>query len=122
MRTIICGSRTVSQSDVFQAMTAYGQLPTVVISGKARGADTYGEDWAAAHQIPVEGYPADWRAHGKAAGYIRNSQMLDVAEAVVAVWDGASRGTLDTIKKAQERGLPVYVHRTDLKSNFVSSE
>ena len=50
---------------------------TAVISGKAPGADTLGEKWAHMNNVPVVPFPADWSKHGRAAGPIRNQQMLD---------------------------------------------
>lgn len=111
MRTIIAGSRTVRDpACVVEAVRASGIEPSVVLSGGARGADRLGAAWALVRQIPVEIYPADWEKHGKGAGVIRNQQMAEKAEALIAVWDGNSRGTQDMIKRALNRGLVVYVH------------
>ena len=65
MRTIIAGSRGLGDAHVRAAMEACGWLPTAVISGKARGADEAGEKWAHERSIPVELFPAKWRALGK---------------------------------------------------------
>lgn len=111
MRTVVCGSRTAPLGAVFTAMEACGWVPSVVLSGGARGADNYGELWASSKSIPVERYPAEWDKHGKAAGFIRNAEMVSKSEAVVAVWDGLSRGTAHSIKLATEAGLRVFVHR-----------
>ncbi len=59
--------------------------------------------------MPIERYPADWDKHGKPAGYIRNAEMADKAEALLALWDGQSRGTLHMINLAKKKGLLVYV-------------
>jgi len=83
--------------------------PTVVISGTAWGVDKAGECWAKAHDIPIERYPADWNTFGRSAGYRRNEKMAEVAEALVAVWDGVSRGTQHMIDIAKKKGLKVLV-------------
>jgi Protein of unknown function (DUF2493). len=73
-----------------------------VVSGTARGADTAGEAWAEHHGVPVERFPADWDEHGKSAGPIRNQEMADYADAVVAIWDGKSSGTHNMIRTGRE--------------------
>ncbi len=113
MRTIIAGSRECNDKrELLSALEDCGWTPTVVISGAARGADRLGEVWAAEFDIPCERFPADWDAHGKAAGYRRNVQMADNAEALIALWDGASKGTKHMIDIAKHKGLRVHVHVT----------
>lgn len=85
--------------------------PTAIISGMARGADALGARYACEHRIPVLEFPADWEGLGRRAGIVRNLQMLDTADAVVAFWDGVSRGTRHTIQEAKKRGLPLRVVR-----------
>ena len=83
----------------------------VIVSGTANGADKFGEVFAINHLYDVERYPADWDLHGKSAGYIRNSQMADVADALVAFWDSKSRGTKHMIDLARKKGLLVRIVR-----------
>lgn len=110
MRTIIAGSRIATDPRLITiAMNHCGWVPTVVISGTASGADTLGENWAEEHDIPVERYPAQWSMYGKSAGYRRNADMANKAEALVALWDGSSRGTKHMIDLAKRKGLEVYV-------------
>ena len=112
MRTIIAGSRGIVNIDtISDAIEAAGWIPTVVISGAARGADRLGEMWAEAASVPVERFPADWRTYGKRAGYIRNAAMAEVADALIAIWDGQSPGTANMIQSAQHRNLKIYIHR-----------
>ena len=81
----------------------------VIISGTARGADRLGEQYAAERGYQIERYPADWERDGKAAGYIRNKRMAENADALIAFWDGQSRGTKNMIAIARERNLEVRV-------------
>lgn len=112
MRTIIAGSRGCTNAEHAEdAIEASGFVPTVVLSGTANGADKLGELWAKAQGIPVERYPADWDRFGKSAGYKRNEQMAANADALIALWDGESRGTKHMIDIATRAGLKVYVHR-----------
>ena len=78
----------------------------VIVSGAAKGADQMGEHYAKVYNYEVERYPADWTKFGKRAGYLRNQEMAMNADALVALWDGHSRGTQHMIKLATEHGLP----------------
>ena len=114
MRTIIAGSR--ENTDfllVKKAIEESGFDITEVVSGTCRGVDQHGEDWAEGHGIPITKFPADWNTYGKKAGYIRNKEMADYADALIAVWDGKSKGTKITIDLAHNYGLSVFVYRID---------
>jgi len=78
-----------------------------ILSGHARGADRLGEKLAVEKGYELLIFPADWDTHGRAAGPIRNSEMIKKADGLIAFWNGRSRGTSDSIKKAEERGIPV---------------
>jgi hypothetical protein len=111
MKTIIAGSREgITYKDIEEAVKNAGWSITQVVSGCARGADKLGEHWAKMNLIPIVEFPADWEGYGKSAGAIRNSRMAGYAEALIAVWDGKSRGTQHMIKVATARGLKVFVH------------
>jgi hypothetical protein len=83
----------------------------VIVSGNAKGADSLGERWADENNLPCEKYPADWNKHGKRAGYIRNTEMAEIADAVIVFWDGSSKGTANMVKIAKELNIPVKVVR-----------
>lgn len=87
----------------------------VVVCGQARGADTLGEQYAKERGYRVDYYPADWKRYGKRAGYLRNEQMAQNADALVAFWDGKSRGTKLMIELAKQYGLKVRVQRYEKK-------
>ncbi len=111
LRTIIAGSRTITNyHHVEKAIALSGFKPTEIVSGTARGVDQLGEIWAKNNNIPVAQYPADWDRYGKSAGYRRNEVMAKNADALIAVWDGSSKGTVHMIELAKENGLKVYVH------------
>ena len=111
MRTIIAGSRTGTPEDLAQALNAcpFTYAITIVLSGTAQGIDRAGEQWARENGIPLERYPAQWTEHGKAAGLMRNAEMADRADALVAVWDGKSKVTENMISQARRKGLEVFV-------------
>jgi len=84
---------------------------TDFISGAAKGADWLGEQWALSRGYKVMLFTANWTDHGKAAGYIRNKQMADEATALVAFWDGRSKGTAHMISAMSGRGYPIHTER-----------
>lgn len=81
----------------------------IVVSGGARGADSLGERYAREHKLKLKVFPADWDTFGKRAGYLRNKQMAEYADALVAFWDGQSRGTQHMIELARQYGLAVRI-------------
>lgn len=113
MKVIIAGSRNISGSMWVQRAVSkaanQGIVPTEVVSGGARGVDLLGEAWAERNGIPIKRFLADWEHEGKAAGPIRNVEMANYADALVAIWDGQSRGTARMIKTARKMGLLVCI-------------
>lgn len=79
-----------------------------IVSGKAKGADTMGEQYAKANDFLVKEFPADWNA-GRSAGYTRNKEMAEYADACICFWNGRSSGTKHMIDLATAQGLPVRV-------------
>jgi len=115
MKTIIAGGRNVHDfQHVVDAVNGAPFIITEVVSGKAKGVDAMGEDWANQNGIPIKSFPANWKKYGRGAGPIRNAEMAEYAEALIACWDGESTGTKDMIAKARLSGLVVFVHRIDL--------
>jgi len=115
MRTIIAGSRNANYPDIEAALSLcpWRDKITVVLSGGATGADLHGEYWARLHKIEIEKHPADWQTHGKAAGHMRNKAMSRNADALVAIWDGKSKGTKSMIEYAQKAKLNLLIYRMD---------
>lgn len=112
MKVIIAGGRNYHDaSEVARAVALSGFKVSEVVSGGASGVDAVGEAWASERGVQLRRFPADWSTHGRAAGPIRNRQMAAYADALVAVWDGQSRGTANMIREAEQAGLSVYVHR-----------
>lgn len=118
-RVLICGSRSLEGSHrVIELVLSFDPTTTTVIHGDARGVDRWAGYCAAAVGCDVVPVPADWKAHGKAAGPIRNQRMLDEEhpDEVFAVVDRPlpeSRGTYDMVQRALAAGLPVWVSVED---------
>ena len=115
LKVIIAGGRdftdhTRAATEIHNLVEAH-KLPDTftVISGNARGADKVGEYLAELWDLPLEIYPADWNQHGKSAGYIRNKQMADIADVLVAFWDSKSKGTMHMINTMKQQHKPVFI-------------
>ena len=111
MRVLVCGSRDWTDEVVVER-ALNGLNLSVLIHGAARGADMLANDivsrWV---EAAIDSYPANWKKHGKAAGPIRNQQMLDEGkpDLVLAFWKNKSRGTADMIRRARKAGVAVRV-------------
>lgn len=79
------------------------------VSGGAKGADTICVDICEKMGMKPIIFLPEWDKYGKSAGFRRNSQIVDESDALIAFWDGKSRGTLDSINKAKEKGIPVFI-------------
>lgn len=80
-----------------------------IICGEANGADTLGRLYGESHGIPVRCFPANWSAYGRAAGYLRNSEMEQWAHKAIVFWDGTSPGSQDMIDKMKNAEKEVKV-------------
>lgn len=116
---LICGSRTwhdVGYIDRFVGTLVPGAC--TVIHGAAPGADSIAGYCANARGLPVRQYPADWSTHGKAAGFIRNQQMLDMERVcfVVAFTMNLfeSKGTFDMARRGVAKGLSVMINPSSI--------
>jgi hypothetical protein len=114
MKTIIAGGRTINDYNLLLNAIAQCQFAiTAVVSGKAKGADALGERYANEHNLPIHEFPADWKRFGRGAGAQRNTEMAKNAEALLALWDGHSKGTKNMIDNAKRLGLTVSIYLTD---------
>lgn len=84
-----------------------------IICGKARGADTLGEQFAKEYKLSIKYFPADWNTYGKSAGYRRNAEMANYAKedngVLIAFWDGKSKGTKHMIDLAKSNNIRVFI-------------
>lgn len=112
MKVIIAGSREgFDLCDVYEAWGQSGFKITEVVSGTARGVDRLGEILAHKEGFPIKEFPADWDNLGKRAGYVRNAQMAEYGDALIALWDGESKGTKHMIDLAYKAGIEVFVYK-----------
>ncbi len=123
MKLIIAGSRNFFDYDKLLSLMDTEIRPwyriTEIVSGGAKGADHLGEVYAKEFGIPLKIFRADWDTLGKAAGPIRNGQMGDYADSVLALWDGSSRGTLHMINYMRKLKKLVFIYN-GMKDTFTT--
>ena len=101
MKVAIVGSRDYPLPRLVREFVAGLPDGSTVVSGGARGVDGIAEEAARVRGLPVVVIPALWEEHGRRAGVLRNQDIVDLADVVYAFWDGRSRGTADTIRRAR---------------------
>ena len=113
MRVLVCGGRDYSDADKMTRILddLHAATPfSLLVYGMARGADDLAKMWATARGIERLGFPADWEKYGRAAGTIRNKEMLDKGKPDLVVAFPGGRGTSNMISqslKAQVRVVTV---------------
>lgn len=125
MRLLVCGGR-----DFADAGRAYKVLDAmhralgidVVIEGNARGADRIAGFWARKNRVTNLKFPADWNAHGKAAGPIRNQRMLDEGKPSHVLAFPGGRGTADMVRRARDAGVQVVTAIADRNAERQDAE
>ena len=112
MKTIIAGCRDYHDYDHVRSKIDHFRQTnqvTEIVSGNSSGVDVIGERYARENDIPLTLFPADWIKHGRSAGPIRNKQMADYADQLLAVWDGKSKGTKNMIETMNKLKKPVFI-------------
>lgn len=121
MKLLVCGSRDYTDYESLKILLAgflrlnphhpyaiFGQH--TIIAGGARGVDLLAARFAEEHRLELEEILPDWDKHGKAAGFIRNQEMINLNPLVVmAFWNGESRGTKDTLTRARKNKIMTYI-------------
>lgn len=113
-KLLLAGGREFYDYDMFRYKVDFltqNKTNIEIISGGAMGADTLAEKYAKekGYKLTILG---DF-SQGKSGGPIRNSKLVEIADAAIYFWDGTSRGTLDCMKKAKAKGIPMKVVRYD---------
>lgn len=117
LKLIVAGGRDFNDyqrlsAEIFAYAEGVGDSVGVsIVSGMARGADALAYQFAKEHNVKVYEFPADWDKYGKRAGYLRNAEMAQFADALMAFWDGESRGTKNMIETMERMGKTVVVVR-----------
>jgi hypothetical protein len=109
MRVIVCGGLSFQDRDLLYATldvvrAEHGEL--VVVHGAARGTDSLAGEWARERGQQEEPHPAAWGKYGRAAGPIRNAEMVKQGAGLCLAFPGG-RGTADCVSKCEKAGIPV---------------
>lgn len=113
IRVCIAGTRTFNDYSLLKTIitNAFFDISRLhIISGHAKGADELGERFANENNLLLDIYPADWRLYRNRAGAIRNAEMAQVSDCLVAFWDDESRGTKNMIKNMKKLKKPVLIY------------
>ena len=106
MKLLIVGSRSITAYDLTPHISS--EVDTI-ISGGAAGVDALAEQYAVDHGLNVIIIRPQYDRYRRAAPLKRNEQMVDMADEVLAIWDGVSKGTEYTIRYAEKKGKRVRV-------------
>ncbi len=114
MKIGVVGSQSFLSYDLLEAILDTLRI-TEMFSGGAEGADRLAERYAIERSVEMTVFPVEWdKFPGKSAAYHRNKMIVEASDAVVAFWDGVSKGTRMTMKLCWEARKPLTIIRTDL--------
>jgi len=105
MKIAIVGSRSVAVSDIGRYMAKAEEI----VSGGAVGVDSCAAAYAKEKGIRLTEFLPQYERYGRAAPIVRNKEIVDYSDKIIAFWDGSSKGTLSVIKYAQKTGKPCEV-------------
>lgn len=123
-KLIVAGSRNflnyVSAKEILTSVLSNKKLENVcIVSGGARGADKLGEVFASENKCNLKIFPANWDKYGKKAGYLRNREMIEFADATILFWDRESRGTKSMLMLTLDYNKPLFVVYFDPKTQRI---
>ncbi len=110
MKLLVAGSRSIKSFDLAAHIPADTEL---IITGGACGVDAAAERFADEHRISKLVLRPQYSVYRRSAPLKRNEQMVDIADAVLVVWDGRSRGTLHTIEYAKKKNKEIFLIKFD---------
>ena len=128
VKAIVCGGRHFDNYDYLEITldSIFEELDLdyeniEIVSGNCNGTDKLGEQYAKEHCIKTKVFPAEWKKYGRAAGPIRNEKMIEYISnsdlpVVIAFVSENSKGTLDTIKRANKRNLKTFIFEYSSKN------
>jgi len=112
MKTAIIGSRSIQDYNYLEnILKSLDFKITEIITGGAKGVDTLAEIFSFSNSIPITKILPEWDKYGRGAGLVRNTSIIKESDVVIALWDGKSKGTLDSINKAHKLGKKVFIFK-----------
>lgn len=105
MKIAIVGSRNVTVSDIGKHISNAKEI----VSGGAAGVDCCAAEYAKKNGIRLTEFLPQYERYGRAAPIVRNKEIVDYSDKIIAFWNGSSKGTLSVIKYAQKVGKPCQI-------------
>ncbi len=102
MKIAVIGSRSITVSDIGRYISDGDEI----VSGGASGVDSCAAEYAKANGIKLTVFPPQYERYGRAAPIVRNKEIVNYADKIIAFWNGSSKGTLSVIKYAEKVGKP----------------
>ena len=115
LKLIVAGGRDfndfllLEKTLIHLSVSTYADQAISIVSGMAAGADKLGYSFAEKHNVVCYPFPANWTKYGKRAGFLRNEEMAQFADALLAFWDQVSRGTKHMIETMERLKKPVFI-------------
>ena len=106
MKLAIIGSRNCPEINIEEHLKL---IPDTIVSGGAKGADTFAMDFARQHGLKLIVFFPDYEKYGRQAPLMRNKLIVEECDCLLAFWDGQSKGTKFTLDYAKEKGKPVKI-------------
>ena len=105
MKIAVIGSRNVNVSDIGR----YISNAEEIVSGGAVGVDRCAAEYAKENGIRLTEFLPQYERYGRAAPIVRNKEIVDYSDKIIAFWNGSSKGTMSVIKYAEKMGKPCEV-------------
>ena len=106
MKVAVIGSRNLTVNNLEKYLP---QGTTEIVSGGARGIDSCAKNYANTNGIPLKEFLPNYDEFGRSAPLLRNLEIIDYADIVLAFWDGKSRGTKFVIDTCKKKNIECYV-------------
>ena len=105
MKIAVIGSRGVNVTDIGRYISDCEEI----VSGGAVGVDFCAAEYAKENGIKLTVFLPQYERYGRAAPIVRNKEIVDYADKIIAFWNGTSKGTLSVIKYAEKKGKPCQI-------------
>lgn len=108
----VVGSRSIEDplyvySCIEEVISRIGEKPVCIVSGGAKGVDSYSAKYAEVNGIRMEEFLPNYKLYGKSAPFIRNKTIVENSDILLVIWDGESRGTVNSMQHAEKLGVPI---------------
>lgn len=116
MKVAVIGSRSLN----IDIATYIPPETTEIVSGGAKGIDTMARKYAIIKGIRLTEFLPDYnRYSGRTAPLVRNKQIIEYADMVVAIWDGHSKGTIHSVELAKRMNKRVKLHTISITQSTI---